>query len=137
MIKLLDLLKEDNPFISQGGKERMEKFYAGEIQEYIKNGMIGDLNLQFAPITSLPNNLTVGRDLYVNLTKITKLPDNLTVGGSLHLYRAPITTLPPNLKIGGDLDLGRTPLSKTHSKDEIRAMVKNLKGGNFEGRIFM
>ena len=137
MIKLLDLLKEDSPFISRGGKERMEIFWMDKIQQYIKDGMIGNLNLQFAPITSLPDNLTVGRDLYLNRTKITKLPDNLTVGGSLYLYRVPITTLPPNLKIGGDLYLDHTPLSKNHSKDEIRAMVKNLKGENFEGRIFI
>ncbi|CAB4138635.1 hypothetical protein UFOVP331_195 [uncultured Caudovirales phage] len=135
MIKLLDLLKEDSPFISRGGKERIEIFWMDKIQQYIKDGMIGNLNLQFAPITSLPDNLTVGRDLYLNKTKITKLPDNLTVGGSLYLYRVPITTLPPNLKIGGDLYLDHTPLSKNHSKDEIRAMVKNLKGENFEGRI--
>ena len=154
MIKLLDLLKEDNPFVPRGSKEEREKAYnisiQTKIQEYIKNGMKGDLDLSDNSITSLPSNLTrVGGDLNLyntsitslppNLNKvegdlnlaeapITSLPLNLTVGGDLNLSFTSITSLPNNLIVGGDLDLSPTPLSKNHSEAEIRAMVPNVKG---------
>ena len=156
MIKLLDLLKEDSPFVPRGGKERVEAYslkrkaeIENKIQEYIKNGMEGDLDLFDTPITSLPSNLTkVGGDLILNRTEITSLPSNLTVGGYLGLYGTPITSLPDNLTVGGDLDLygtpitslpdnltvrgslhlNRTPLSEKYSEAEIRAMVPNVKG---------
>jgi hypothetical protein len=154
MIKLLDLLKEDNPFVPRGSKEEREKAYnisiQTKIQEYIKNGMKGDLDLSDNSITSLPSNLTrVGGDLNLydtsitslplNLNKvegdlnlagapITSLPLNLTVGRDLYLFHTPITTLPPNLTVGGNLDLYSTPLSEKYSKDEIRAMVPNVEG---------
>ena len=130
MVKLLDLLKEDSPFVPRGSKEERGKEYErilrNKIQQYIKDGSKGDLDLTDIPITSLPSNLTkVGGDLdlsfvpitllpdnlkvkgnlYLSRTEITKLPDNLTVGGNLSLFRAPITTLPPNLTVGGNLNL--------------------------------
>jgi hypothetical protein len=149
MIKLLDLLKEDSPFVPRGVKERMENFYKNKIQQYIKDGMKGNLILISTPITSLPDNLTtVGGGLYLNNSKITKLPDNLTVEGNLNLFGTKITSLPDNLTVEGNLDLfgtriislpdnlsvrgyldlKNTPLSKKYSKDEIRAMVPNVKG---------
>ena len=160
MIKLLDLLKEDSPFVSRGGKERVETYSLkrkteteNRIQQYIKDGMKSDLILIGAPITSLPDNLTtVGGDLFLANTPITSLPDNLTVGGNLNLsdtnitslpynltvggnlnlFNTQITSLPSNLTVGGDLDLFYTPLSKKYSEDEIRAMVPN-----FKGKIYM
>ena len=157
MIKLLDLLKEDSPFISRGGKERVETYslkrkaeIENKIQEYIKNGMEGDLDLFDTPITSLPSNLTkVGGDLILNRTEITSLnnltkvegdlylfrtpitslPDNLTVEGDLDLNNSKITTLPNNLTVKGDLILFDTPLSRKYSEDEIIAMVPNVEGG--------
>jgi hypothetical protein len=150
MIKLIDLLKEDNPFVPRGGNERMENFYKNKIQQYVKDGMKGDLNLSNTPITSLPDNLTtVGGDLFLEYSKITKLPDNLTVIGKLDLSNTPITTLPDNLTVGAWLKLEgakkikslpsslrvktwisiqNTPLSKKYSKDEIRAMIPNVEG---------
>jgi hypothetical protein len=131
MIKLLDLLKEDNPFVPRGSKEEREKDFKRaiqtQIQQYVKDGMEGDLdladisitslpssltkvggnlNLYFTPITTLPDNLTkIGGFANLNRTKITKLPDNLTVGDSLYLFRTPITTLPDNLTVERDLFL--------------------------------
>jgi hypothetical protein len=153
MIKLLDLLKEDSPFVPKGSKEEREKDYnriaQNKIQQYIKDRSKGDLDLtntpitslpdeltkvggdlylSFTPITSLPSNLRVGGNLYLNNSKITKLPDNLTVGGDLNLFRTPITTLPSNLKVKDNLYLKNTPLSKNHSEEEIRAMVPNVEG---------
>jgi hypothetical protein len=136
MIKLLDLLKEDSPFVPRGSKEERGKEYErttqNRIQQYIKDGMEGDLDLPETPITSLPSNLTrVGGNLDLFDTPITSLPDNLTevtgnlilnrtkitslnnltkVGGSLYLFRVPITSLPDNLTVKRDLDLSYTLL---------------------------
>ena len=71
----------------------------------------GDLDLRGTSITCLPNNLTVEGDLDLRETPITSLPDNLTVGGSLHLNNTPITSLPNNLTVGGDLDLCGTSIT--------------------------
>lgn len=79
-----------------------------KIQEYIKNGSKGDLDLMNTPITSLP--------------------DDLTVNGNLDLEGTPITSLPDNLKINGYLDLSNTPISKKYSKKEIRKMAPLVKG---------
>ena len=100
------------------------------IQQYIKNGSIGDLDLsskdawgsttnsfidamggrpRSRDITSLPDNLThVGGDFYISYTNITKLPDNLKVEGDLDLVDTPIVNLPVGLKVGGSLDLSGT-----------------------------
>ena len=82
-----------------------------KIQQYIKDGGEGDLDLSNTPITSLPNNLKVGGGLYLANTPITSLPDNLQVGGGLYLANTPITSLPDNLQVGGDLNLKNTPIS--------------------------
>jgi hypothetical protein len=174
MIKLIDLLKEDSPFVPRGSKEERKKEYIqitqNKIQQYIKDGMKGDLDLSeslitslpdeltkvggdldlykasitslpdnlteiegnldliHTPITSLPSNLTVGGALNLEYTLITSLPDNLSVGRSLYLSKNKITSLPNNLRVGGNLYLLTTPLSKKYSKDEIKAMVPNVKG---------
>jgi hypothetical protein len=96
-----------------------------QIQQYIKDGSKGDLNLENTPIESLPDtltlvrgnlylrqcnnfkslpdNLTVRESLYLNHTSIQSLPDNLTVGDDLHLSDTYIESLPNNLKVGKDL----------------------------------
>jgi hypothetical protein len=133
MIKLIDLLKEDSPFVPRGSKEEREKAYnisiQNKIQEYIKNGMKGNLYLSNTSIDSLPYNLKVGGNLILNnCKKITKLPPDLTVEGNLDLEHTKITSLPDNLTVENDLYVYGTPLSKKYSKDEIKAMVPNVKG---------
>ena len=88
----------------------------------------GNLDLSDPKVTSLPDNLKVGGDLNLRYSKITSLPDNLKVGGYLYLYGSSITSLPDNLEVGGDLYLKDTPLSKTHTAEEIKAMVPNVQG---------
>lgn len=80
----------------------------------------GNLFLFGKPITSLPDNLTVGGGLVLRGTQITSLPDYLTVGGSLDLSGTPITSLPENLTVGRWLDL---------SKTSITGLPDNLKVG--------
>ena len=149
MIKLLDLLKEDNPFVPRGSKEEREKDYnritQNKIQEYIKNGMEGDLDLAFTSITSLPSNLTkvggyldlfnitsisslpsnltkVEGNLRLSHTKIASLPDNLTVKGNLNLFDTPITSLPDNLTVGGNIYL---------QQNSITSLPHNLTVGGY------
>jgi hypothetical protein len=91
-------------------------YFGAEARELILQGkevtkVIGTLDLNGTPITSLPDNLTVGGALYLAETLITSLPDNLKVGGDLDLNGTPITSLPDNLTVGGDLDLYDTPIT--------------------------
>jgi hypothetical protein len=150
MIKLINILKENKILIPRRSPEEREKNFLSStqkiIQQYIKNGSKGDLDLNSTPITSLPDNLTtVGRDLILYYTKITSLPDNLTVGRDLNLFELPIKSLPSGLKVKGELDLretlmdtlppdllakkiiiGSSPLSKK-SNDEIKKMAPGVK----------
>ena len=160
MIKLIDIL-ENKILVPRRSKEERDKNYKialqKKIQQYIKDGGEGDLDLDNAPIDSLPNSLTkvggyldlentlitslpdnlkVGGGLYLNKTKITSLPDNLQVGGNFDLEDIKITSLPDNLKVGGYLNLGNTPLSKKYSKEEIKKMIED-KGGEVKREIYI
>ena len=157
MIKFLDILKEsdDNIFIPRGSKEEKDKVLIrrtnDKIQEYIRNGFKGDLDLRNSPIQFLPRNLTkVGGSLILMYSQIEKLPDNLTVNGHLwldgcgYLQSLPnglkvkftldlrgtnITFLPSDLEVGGSLILYRTPITNRYTKEQIREMVPGVKGG--------
>jgi hypothetical protein len=78
-----------------------------------ENGKIickGDLDLRNTPITSLPDNLSVGGYLDLENTPIKSLPDNLSVEGDLDLRNTPMTSLPDNLSVGEDLFLQNTQI---------------------------
>ena len=156
MIKFLDILKEsdDNIFIPRGSKEEKDKVLIrrtnDKIQEYIRNGFGGDLDLRNSPIKFLPKNLTkVGGSLNLMYSQIEKLPDNLTVNGYLwldyckNLQSLPnglkvegpldlrytnITSLPSDLEVGGDLVLSFTPIADMYTKEQIRKMVSKVEG---------
>ena len=156
MIKFLDILKEsdDNIFIPRGSKEEKEKVLLrrtnDKIQEYIKNGFEGNLDLRYSPIKFLPKNLTkVGGSLILMYSQIEKLPDNLTVNGKLdldsckNLQSLPnglkvigeldlqdtnLTSLPSDLEVGGSLYLWDTPISRRYTEEQIRKMVSKVEG---------
>ena len=131
MIKLLDILENKILVPRRSPEERSANFLIAtqkKIQQYIKDGSKGDLNLFNTPTTSLPDNLKVEGSLDLTNTKIISLPDNLQVGGDLDLYGTPITSLPDGLKVEGNLRLNNTPLSKKYSEEEIRKMVPGVKG---------
>ena len=127
MIKLKDILSEAGlsniPKIlipRRGGVERRKNYVIAiqrKIQNYIKNGMVGDLDLNGVTITELPDNLTkVGGDLDLSATVIESLPNNLKlIDGTLFLNHSNIQTLPDNLTIGGNLDVHDTDLVKLPS----------------------
>ena len=61
MIKLIDLIKEERILIPRRSKEEREKNYKiatqKKVQQYIKDGGKGDLDLSNTPITSLPQGI--------------------------------------------------------------------------------
>ena len=110
MIKLLDIL-ENKILVPLRVGERAKNYQIilqKKIQQYIKDGGKGDLDLYGAPITSLPSDLSVGGGLNLEGSEITSLPSGLTVGGNLNLYN--------------------TPLSKSHTRAQIRQMAPGIKG---------
>ena len=116
MIKLLDILLKENDeesiLVPRRSPEERKKNYLiatqKKIQQYIKDGSKGNLNLRGTPIASLP--------------------DNLKVGGGLDLSDTSITSLPDSLKVDGNLYLINTPLSKSHTREQIKQMVPGVKG---------
>ena len=77
MIKLINLLKENNKIlVPRRSAEERQKNYAiatqKKIQQYIKDGSKGDLDLRYTPITSLPSDLKVGGYLDLSNTPLSK-----------------------------------------------------------------
>ena len=70
--------------------------------------------------------------MYLSNTKITSLPEGLEVGSDLYLRYTSITLLPKGLKVGGMLDITNTPLTK-YSDDKLREMIKP---GFIKGEIY-
>ena len=115
-MKLLKILLEQEKILvpRRSAEERAKNYQIAinkEIQEYIKNGSKGDLDLSDMPITSLPDILKyVGGDLNLYQSKIKSLPDNLKVEEHLVLANTPIEYLPDNLKVKGSILLTRSAI---------------------------
>jgi hypothetical protein len=127
MIKFLDILKEsdDNIFIPRGSKEEKDKVLLrrtnDKIQEYIKNGFEGNLDLRNLPIKFLPKNLTrVGGYLWLDFCEnLQSLPNGLKVDGDLDLRFTNITFLPSDIQVKGDLDLRNSSIKSLPSDIEV------------------
>jgi acetyltransferase-like isoleucine patch superfamily enzyme len=72
----------------------------------------GDLDLSYAPIKELPDNVSIGGDLNLFYSKIKKIGKNLVVNGYCDLRYTPIEELPDNVSIGGDLNLSYSKIKK-------------------------
>ena len=155
MISLLQILKEEIQLVPRRSPEERNKNIQAsinkKIQQYIKNGSKGNLDLHDTTITSLPDNLQVGGNLDLSFTDIKSLPDNLQVLGNIDLSSTKITSIPNNLKVGGDLDLSYTKITsiannlqvdgnlylinssitKKYSKEQIKKMTPGIKGKIF------
>ena len=62
MIKFIDILENKILVPRRSPEERQKNYFIAlqkKIQQYIKDGGKGDLDLSNTPITSLPDNLTV------------------------------------------------------------------------------
>ena len=129
---LTQLLEQDESIFKprklEDRKIHHEQMVQRQVQDYIKNGSEGDLNLHNTPITSLPAGLKVGWNLYLINTPIKSLPAGLTVGGSLYLINTPITSLPAGLKVGGDLWLNNTPIAKEYTAHQLKQMCPGIVG---------
>ena len=85
------------------------------VQQYIKNGSKGDLDLTeinednqpetlYLKLTSLPDNLHVDGSLYLSLAvNLQYLPKNLKVKDDLFIEDSGIKELPADLEVGGGL----------------------------------
>jgi hypothetical protein len=67
-------------------------------------------------ITELPDNLYVGRDLYLHKTKISNFPNNLYVETNIYLYNTPLA-------------------NKYTTYNQILKIFKST-GGKINGKIF-
>ena len=136
-IKLRSLLKENNILVPRNLDSRIEKqkrIDVQRIQEYIKNGSKGDLDLRGTLLTKLPDNLTkvdevlniiesniedlnnleyVGEYLFTSKSKLRSLPPKLTrIGRGLSLTGCPIDNI-DNLKyVGGNLLINGTKIDE-------------------------
>ena len=105
--------------------ERHKIITQRKIQEYIKKGSTGDLNLRNAPIEKLPDNLiSIGGGLDMQDSKIKDLNNLESVGGSLDLENSLIESMGHLKTVGGYLFLGKTPISEKYSEVQIRKMIK-------------
>ena len=131
MIKLLDILENKILVPRRSGEERAKNYLIAtqkKVQQYMKDGGKGNLNLNYTPITSLPSGLSVEGYLNLYNTPIKSLPSGLKVGESLYLDSSEITSLPFDLKVEGKVSLYHTPLSKSHTRAQIKQMAPGIKG---------
>ena len=105
------------PYRLEDRPERYKRIIYKKIQDYIKNGSKGALDLYETPIDSLPSNLK-------------------TVGGWLDLSYSKISSLPSGFTVGDDLYLSNTPISEKYTKEQIRKMIEDT-GGYVKGNIFV
>jgi len=101
-------------------KKQQVRLAYKKVEEYIKNGSQGDLDLNGTPITQLPAGLKVGGYLNLSSTQITQLPAGLKVGGYLNLSSTQITQLPADLKIEGSLYIYETPITQLPAGLKVR-----------------
>ena len=109
----------------EGRAERWKIIIQRQIQQYIKNGCVGDLYLVNTPIEILPDNLIkVGGSLTLNRSKIKSLNKLEYVEENVSLSETKLQDL-GNLKhVGGRfLELRGTPISKIYTEEQIRSMV--------------
>ena len=126
-IKLRSLLEENNILVPRNIDSRIEnkkRIDHQRIQEYIKKGSKGDLDLKGTPLTKLPDNLTkVDGTLFIFNSSIEDLNNLEYVRGNLWANDIEIKSLPENLtKIGGTLSVGNCPIDNIDN-------VKYIGGG--------
>jgi len=160
MIKFKDILKEEKILVPRNLEDRDEKYKRiiyQKIQDYIKQGSKGLLNLEKSPIINLPDNLIEVRgNLYLGESQIQSLNNLQIVKGYLNLWGSQIESLGNLQIVGGFLNLGNTLiqslgnlkkverylslkntlLSKKYSRKEILQMLKD-KGIKVKGKIYI
>jgi hypothetical protein len=147
ILDIINYLKSKGVEFKSKSKEFLSKKsqkFKEYIQQYIKNGGKGNLELPDNVINSLPDNLTfVGGNLELygnNITslpdnlktikgklwadKLKSLPDNLTINGSLFMAGCPIKILPETLKVGQDIVLVQSKITKLPDNFIVNGFLK-------------
>jgi len=127
-MKLKHIL-ENKILVPRRSKEERRKNLAAihykQIQEYIKNGSEGDLDLRSTPLKILPPNLTrVDGNLFLTNSQITSLNNLEYVDQGLSFNDTQMISLGKLRYVGSSLYLRNTPISETHTKEQIRQQVK-------------
>jgi len=139
-IKLKSLLKENNILVPKNLDSRIEqrkRIDFQRIQEYIKNGSQGTLDLDGTPLTKLPDNLTkVGGNLFIGDSNIEDLNNLEYVGANLWITETYINELPEGLRIGGNLSCKNSPLFKRFSDESSFREYLKERNVRVEGIIF-
>ena len=82
------------------------------IYEYVKNGSVGDLELDGSTLTHLPNWLVeVEEDLILTNSNIEDIPDSLKIKGSIFAINSKLKEFRRSV-VFGDLDLDSTAIAK-------------------------
>jgi len=112
MIKFKDILEEEKILVPRHLETRDEEYkriFYKKIQDYIKGGSKGNLNLFQVPITKLPDNFVkVGGILNLSNSKIQSLSNLKVVEKSLNLWGTSIKSLGNIQKIGNILYLSNS-----------------------------
>jgi hypothetical protein len=130
MIKLKSLIYESKILIPRRSGPEREKRWIQEIrrkiQDYIKKGCVGDLNLRETPVKILPDNLKkVGGNLDLSYSKIEDLNNLEYVGGILIIDNTLKLKSLGNLKFVGDnIYCFQSNILNFMSVEEIKNKVK-------------
>ena len=92
--------------------EKQKQIDYQRIQEYIKNGSKGILDLDGTPLTKLPDNLTkIGGSLTIYNSSIEDLNNLEVIKGSLYADNSKLKSLPPKLtRIEYGLSVPKCPI---------------------------
>src|ERR1019366_5863451 len=102
----------------EGRAERWKIIIQRQIQQYIKNGSVGNLILNNTPIEILPDNLIkVGGNLYLHKSNIRSLGNLELVGGYIYLNQSKIESLGKLKSVGSYLDLSFTTFSNNYTQE--------------------
>ena len=109
----------------EGRSERWKIITQRRIQEYIKNGSVGDLNLKDATIEKLPDNLIeVNGYLYLNDSKIQDLGNLKAVKHSLWLQNTPIESLGNLESVGYNLFLSESKIQSLGNLKSVGGVLR-------------
>lgn len=118
------IIKNDIPTIDNDSNSSSESDEGlRKINNYIKNGSKGDLDLTPYYINSLGGLKNVGGDLDIISSDIQSLGNLESVEGYLNLYGTKIDSFGKLKYVGDGLYIKSTPLSKKYTENEIRQMI--------------
>ena len=102
-----------------------------KIYNYVKNGNIGDLDLQYSKLEYLPNWLTkVNGTLNISHSDILEIPDSLIMVRSINAYYSKLKQFSRNI-VYGNLNIGFTNITKLPNDLSVNGYL-SVEGIQFE-----